>query len=206
MFTALAGSKSFFFISAMHGDLRVWTKIVPRSMKSLHFPHIKNLGALRISTRQYSKVRGAFELPEIHFGVEQSPSANSSCFTLRTSLYLPVPLNRVWENFHVPQTLNAITPPHLNFMIMSPQPVQMGEGAVIDYRQGAPPTFLALIPEKICHVPIKTFHTNVRRFSLRLHGVPFKWRTRCVQPRCHRERAPMFPQDNAMGPPQWISR
>jgi hypothetical protein len=88
--------------------------------------------------RTYSQQAIPFEIPDIHFGVEDEISSSMTgsqpCFTLSTSLHLPAPLHRVWENFHVPETLNAITPPHLNFKIISSQPVRMCEGATIDYR------------------------------------------------------------------------
>lgn len=75
-----------------------------------------------------------YEIPNIHFGKEFSPSSSKPHYTLRTSLFLPIALHRVWDNFHIPGTLNAITPPHLNFVILSPQPVEMREGTIIDYR------------------------------------------------------------------------
>ena len=114
--------------------------------------------ALRGQCLQHSQVKDSFEVPEIHFGVEQPPSsssasssADSPCFTLRTSLHLRVPLQRVWQDFHVPRTLDAITPPHLNFTVTSPQPVQMGEGTIIDYRHDPPP--VTSTPQPSTHPP-----------------------------------------------------
>ena len=134
----------YFKLDMQRDFARAWIRAAPRAVERLRLPRIIKLNALRNQCRQFSHCESAFEIPEIHFGVEQpscstSASADSSCFTLRTSLHLPVPLKRVWEDFHVPQTLNAITPPHLNFTITTAQPVQMGEGTIIDYRQDASP-------------------------------------------------------------------
>jgi hypothetical protein len=106
----------------------------PRVARRLLFSH--NCSAIRqpYQCRHPSKRSMTYEIPDIHFGKEFSPSSSKPHFTLRTSLYLPISLHRVWDNFHVPSTLNAITPPHLNFVILSPQPVQMREGTIIDYR------------------------------------------------------------------------
>ncbi len=123
--------------------LRACTRHAPIAMRRLHFPRIANVDAMPNQMRQYSKVQKEFTISDVHFGIEKMPtssnseSADVSCFTLRTSVHLPVPLNRVWADFHVPKTLNAITPPYLNFTILTPQPVEMGEGTIIDYRSGA---------------------------------------------------------------------
>ncbi len=84
--------------------------------------------------RRYSKCDTPYETPVIKFGTENASSSSQPCFTLETSLHLRAPLHRVWAAFHVPSTLNAITPPHLNFTVTTPQPVGMREGTIIDYR------------------------------------------------------------------------
>ena len=136
--------------------------------------------------RYYSNLAKTYEIPDIHFGKELSPSSSKPHFTLRTSLYLPITLHRVWDNFHVPTTLNAITPPHLNFAILSPQPVQMREGTIIDYRcsqftQTAPLLTAATKSSSIKAEVSFARHSMFNSYgcSLRLHGIPFKWRTRC---------------------------
>jgi len=53
--------------------------------------------------------------------------------TLRRVQVLPYPLERVFEFFRSPGNLSRITPPGMGFRIITPQPVIMKEGALIDY-------------------------------------------------------------------------
>jgi ligand-binding SRPBCC domain-containing protein len=65
----------------------------------------------------------------------------------QTELLLPRGLDEVFAFFGDAHNLQAITPPWLDFKILTPEPIAMKTGAVIDYR-------------------------------LKLHGVPFRWRTK----------------------------
>lgn len=55
-------------------------------------------------------------------------------FILQTDLWLPKPIQEVFEFFSDAGNLQVITPPWLNFEILTPRPIAMRVGARIDYR------------------------------------------------------------------------
>jgi ligand-binding SRPBCC domain-containing protein len=53
---------------------------------------------------------------------------------LESDLWLPRPLDEVFAFFSDAANLESLTPPSLQFRILTPQPVAMRQGTLIDYR------------------------------------------------------------------------
>ncbi len=53
---------------------------------------------------------------------------------LRTEAIIPLPKVEVFQFFAKAENLETITPPFLHFQIVSPLPIRMGEGTLIEYR------------------------------------------------------------------------
>ena len=64
-------------------------------------------------------------------------------YTLRSEQFVPTPIDGVFPFFTQPENLERITPPSLHFSILSPSPVPMHVGAVVDYR-----IYLRCIPQR----------------------------------------------------------
>jgi hypothetical protein len=70
--------------------------------------------------------------------------------TLRREQRLPRPIDEVFAFFGDARNLEAITPPLLRFRVVTPEPIDMGEGTLIRYRlrvRGVPVTWLTQIRE-----------------------------------------------------------
>ncbi len=65
-------------------------------------------------------------------------------YEFTTSLWVPADIDRVFEFFSQAENLERLTPPFLKFRILTPTPVTMRVGTIIDYRlslRGVPITW-----------------------------------------------------------------
>lgn len=65
------------------------------------------------------------------------PSCNGTemrVHSLRSSVWLPQPLARVFDFFSEARNLEELTPPWLRFQVLTPEPIEMRAGLKIDYR------------------------------------------------------------------------
>ena len=55
-------------------------------------------------------------------------------FTLLNEVWLPSQIDEVFEFFSDPYNLEELTPPILRFEVLTPAPIRMAEGTLIDYK------------------------------------------------------------------------
>ncbi|WP_298863153.1 SRPBCC family protein [uncultured Gimesia sp.] len=55
-------------------------------------------------------------------------------YEVHAEILIPHSITEVFDFFAQPQNLEALTPPWLNFQIITPLPINVSEGALIDYR------------------------------------------------------------------------
>jgi ligand-binding SRPBCC domain-containing protein len=62
------------------------------------------------------------------------PRSRGAAFVLSASQWVPLPPDRTFAFFADAGNLERITPPFLGFAILTPLPIAMGEGTLIEYR------------------------------------------------------------------------
>jgi ligand-binding SRPBCC domain-containing protein len=91
-------------------------------------------------------------------------------FRLETELLLPAPRDRVFEFFSDAQQLETLTPPWIRFRIVTPLPIAMRPGALIDYKlriRGVPVRWRSVI---------SVWEPPVRFVDEQVHGPYRYWR------------------------------
>ena len=66
--------------------------------------------------------------------IQRAKLNQSGLRKFQTEMYLDKPIDKVFKIFSDPTNLEELTPPWLNFKIVSPKPLGIGLGAIIDYR------------------------------------------------------------------------
>lgn len=87
---------------------------------------------------------------------------------LERSQHIRAPRARVFEFFSAAENLERLTPPFLDFRIVTPLPIEMRQGALIEYRIG-----LAGIPLRWL-TEITEWQPNERFVDLQLRG-PYRY-------------------------------
>jgi ligand-binding SRPBCC domain-containing protein len=55
-------------------------------------------------------------------------------YTLRSEVHVPAPLDEVWPFFSNARNLERLTPSFLRFEVLTPDPIEMAVGTLIDYK------------------------------------------------------------------------
>ena len=103
-------------------------------------------------------------------------------FEFRSKLVLRRPISEVFSFFQEPSNLSRITPPEMGFQIITPAPISMKEGALIDYIVkigGVPVRWTSYIaeynpPDKFVDVQLKgpyAYWHHAHLFSVHPEGV-----------------------------------
>ena len=101
--------------------------------------------------------------------VNQDRPLRRSTFELSTTAWLPQPVDVVFPFFGDAHNLNVLTPPWLHFEILTPKPIPMHVGTLIDYRiklRGIPMTW---------KTRITLWEPNARFVDEQVHGPYLEW-------------------------------
>lgn len=82
-----------------------------------------------------------------HLPLKFEPGSGKNS-ALITSQWLPGPIQEVFDFFSRPENLQRLTPPQLQFYILTPSPIVMKEGLIIEYKlkvHGIPIKWTSLI-------------------------------------------------------------
>lgn len=90
-------------------------------------------------------------------------------WTLSTCVWIPQPIQSVFDFFANAGNLEMLTPPWLHFRILTPQPIEMSDGTIIDYRLK-----LRLIPIR-WRSEISNWHPPVCFVDRQLRGPYREW-------------------------------
>jgi ligand-binding SRPBCC domain-containing protein len=101
--------------------------------------------------------------------IEITRSPAGPGFRLTASQFLPQPRDRIFEFFSDAFELENLTPPLLNFSVLTPAPIQIAAGTTIDYRlalHGIPIRWQSLI---------STWDPPARFVDQQTHGPYRRW-------------------------------
>ncbi len=83
---------------------------------------------------------------------------------LTDTQYLPIPSEQAWEFFSDPRNLNLITPPEMQFVILTPDlPERVYPGMIIHYKVSPPPGMRMEWLTEITHVEEGKFFVDDQR-------------------------------------------
>jgi hypothetical protein len=108
-------------------------RVVPATAQALGFrfdhPTLDSALAAELAPPQALAIGPAREVPDVPYLRERRPR-----LLLEQVTDIDAPLEQVFEFFSRAENLGAMTPPSMSFAILTPLPIEMRDGALIDYR------------------------------------------------------------------------